>query len=446
MKNLLKCDIMELTKNTKNHTAKEVFTMVNYSTLNHNVKRGILNFSEKISQNLFRPKSKFISQMIYGILCAQSCHISKIARSLDEKISLKKTIDRLLRNLHELYEWDKISENYIRKIKLYVSDKTILIFDGSDIVKPSSPKMECISTVRDGSTGKYGEGYHTLGVAALTPERKMPISVYTRVYSASEPDFVSEDDEVLKALRIMSTHFKKSNIRAFDRGYDANVYFKYLLGNNELFVIRATKNRNVIYGDKTVNILALAKRFKGKYLLKFRKKSGIKADCKISITPIKLPCMSNEMLNLVVCNGFGKDPMMLITNMQSSDKRLGVVITKVYLLRWRIEEFYGFKKQQFGFEDFRVRSLRSIRNLDLLLTIAIGYIGMMSEKIDERQTVMELIHVSKRIRGTPRFVFYAIADGLFKVLARCKQGISDMLQRRKRSVQLDFWWNVGMEV
>jgi len=382
--------------------------------------------------------------MIYGILSSQSCHISKIARALDEKISLKKTIDRLLRNLHEFCDGEKLLENYIHNIKRYVSEKTILIVDGSDIVKPNSPKMEYIKTVRDGSTGAYGEGYHTIGVSALTPERKMPIGVYTRVYSASEPDFISADDEVLTALKFLSVHFKKSNIRAFDRGYDANVYFEYLLKHNELFVIRVNNNRNVLYKGEKINILDLAKRFKGKYSLKFRKKNGFGADCKISIVSIKLPCMPDEILNLVVCNGLGKEPLMLITNMQSNDNRLGVAVTKVYLLRWRIEEFYRFKKQQFGFEDFRVRSLKSIRNLDLLLTIAIGYIGILSEKADDRRLVMELIHVSRRIRGTPRFVFYAIAEGLFKVLARCGQGISGMLQKRKRSMQLDFWWNVGM--
>ena len=136
--------------------------------------------------------------------------------------------------------------------------------------------------------------------------------------------------------------------------------------------------------------------------------------------------------------------MLLITNMQSDDNRLGVVVTKVYLLRWRIEEFYAFKKQQFDFEDFRVRSLKSIRNLDLLLTIAIGYIGMMSEKVDERRLVMELIYVSKRIRAVKRFVLYAIADGMLYVLARCKRGISDLLFRPPRDMQLDFWWDVGL--
>ena len=59
-------------------------------------------------------------------------------------------------------------------------------------------------------------------------------------------------------------------------------------------------------------------------------------------------------------------------------------------MRWRIEEFYRFKKQQFGFENLRVRSLKSIRNLDLMLTVAVGYIGFISEKRDERIAVMQL--------------------------------------------------------
>jgi hypothetical protein len=44
-----------------------------------------------------------------------------------------------------------------------------------------------------------------------------------------------------------------------DRGYDANVYYKYFLKNNEPFIIRAKKNRNIIYKDKTINILKIAK-------------------------------------------------------------------------------------------------------------------------------------------------------------------------------------------
>lgn len=417
--------------------------MINYNTLGSNLKRGILKFSEKVCDGLSRPDFKFVSQVIYGMLSCQNCHLSKIGRVLEENISLKKTIDRLSRNLSQFSNGERLFDNYVRKVKSNISEKTILIVDDGDITKPCSTKLEGLGRVRDGSTGEIGIGYHTVAVTALTPKKKQPIGVYTRVYSASERDFVSADEETLKALNFLGKHFKKSNIRAFDRGYDANVYYEHLIDNNEKFIIRAKKNRNVIYKGESINILTLAKRFKGKYSLKFRKKNGMSADCKITIVPIKLHCRSNKDLNLVICYGFGQLPLMLITNLKSDDNRLAVAVAKVYLMRWKIEEFYGFKKQQFDFEDFRVRSLNSIRNLDLLLTIAIGYIGMMSEKAEERAITAEVIAISKRIYDIPKFTFYAIADGLFFILTKCKQGIADMLRKRPKSTQLSFFVDVG---
>ena len=131
--------------------------------------------------------------------------------------------------------------------------------------------------------------------------------------------------------------------------------------------------------------------------------------------------------------------MLLITNLKSDDKRLSVAVVKVYLMRWRIEEYYRFKKNQFKFEDLRVRSLNSIRNLDLILTIVVGYIGYISEKQEEKPYVLELIKISKRIYTIANFVFYAIADGLFVVLSKGKQGIGEMLKKKPKSTQLTFF-------
>ncbi|MDR1668431.1 MAG: hypothetical protein LBR76_00545, partial [Oscillospiraceae bacterium] len=128
--------------------------------------------------------SKFVSQMIYGMLCSQSCHLSKIGRTLAESISLKKTIDRLSRNMSEFCSGVRLFENYIKKIKGCLSQKSILIVDDSDVTKPFSAKMEGLGVVRDGSTGEYGIGYHTVGVTALTPGQKAPVGVYSRIYSA----------------------------------------------------------------------------------------------------------------------------------------------------------------------------------------------------------------------------------------------------------------------
>lgn len=153
-----------------------------------------------------------------------------------------------------------------------------------------------------------------------------------------------------------------------------------------------------------------------------------------------------EMLTQKFCYGIGEIPMMLITNLKSDDKRLAVAVTKVYLMRWRIEEYFRFKKQQFDFEDLRVRSLQSIRTLDLMLTVAIGYIGIISEKSEERMIIMQVIKESKRIYSIPKFVYYAIADGLFSVFAKCKQGIADMLKKKPKSMQICLFKDDGFGI
>ena len=57
------------------------------------------------------------------------------------------------------------------------------------------------------------------------------------------------------------------------------------------------------------------------------------------------------------------------------------------------------------------------------MTVAIGYIGMMSEKSEERASTMEVIGILKRIYGAPKFLFYAVADGLYTVFAKGNNAI-----------------------
>lgn len=191
-----------------------------------------------------------VFQMMYGMLEAQSTHLSNIASALKEKITLKKTIDRLSRNLNCFTDNDILIENHMDIVKKNTHDLSVLIVDHSDVSKPCSEMLDSLCQVRDGSTGKYTKGYHLLEIATLTKEEKMPVPVYSRIYSSSEQDFVSQDVEVLNGLRHLAKHFGKKGIRTMDRGYDANVCFKYYLKYNEKFIIRAKGNRNVNYKGK----------------------------------------------------------------------------------------------------------------------------------------------------------------------------------------------------
>ncbi len=409
--------------------------MTNYNVLGHNLKRGIFNFCGKLTKGYYRPIQKFVLDMIYGLLAGQSCYLAEIARKLNEKIALDKVVERLSRNLMNLDETDKMDENYFQEVKKHFDEETILIGDDSDISKDRSTKLEGLCKVRDGSTGEITTGYWFAGVSALTSGHKQPIPVYSRVYSSAEAGYTSNNAETLKSFAFLSSHFSKMNIRALDRSYDAGYVFDYFIPRGEAFIVRMN-DRIILHKGEKIHLVKLARRYKGKYLLKFETKDGEKRDCKISIVPVSLPDYPDVALNLIVCNGLGKEPLMLLTSLKSDDSRLCVTVTKVYLMRWRIEEYYKFKKQGFGYEKFLVRSLQSIRNLDMLLSFAIGYIGILSERVEDSIEVMIIIQASKRLYGLAKFTFYAISDGLLEIFSKLYSGVSSFFVRKPPSNQL----------
>ena len=100
-------------------------------------------------------------------------HLSEIARSLKETISLKKTIDRLSRNLSAFEEKEMVMGNYISLVrKQGDEDHAVIVIDNSDITKPCSRKMEAISDVLDGSTGEIKKGYFTVEAAVLSKGKR----------------------------------------------------------------------------------------------------------------------------------------------------------------------------------------------------------------------------------------------------------------------------------
>ena len=415
--------------------------MTNYTTLGHNLKRGIFKFSEKICTPFSKPIQKFIFQMIFGLLAGRKCFLTEIARKLNEKIPLCKTVERLSRNLMNFDGADELHENYVCEVKRHFDDTTVFLFDDSDIAKNKSKKLEGLCGIYDGSEGETSVGYWYAGVSALTCKNQQPIPVYSRVYSSLEDDYEGNNAETIKSLEFVSKHFPKSNIRAFDRAYDGGFVFDYLIANDEKFIVRM-KDRYVLHKGEKILLKQLARKYKGKYSLKFKSKNGKKINCKISVIPVSLLDYPDKIFNLVICNKGSNEPMMLLTNLESDDSRLCVTVVKVYLIRWRIEEYYKFKKQGFAFEKFLVRSLKSIRNLDTLLTIAIGYIGTLSEKINESIMVAEIIEASKRLYGLSKFTFYAIADGLTAIFGKLYSGIECFFNRPPDDGQLslDLTW------
>ena len=157
---------------------------------------------------------------------------------------------------------------------------------------------------------------------------------------------------------------------------------------------------------------------------------GEEKECSVSVIKVQITA-KKKWINLVLVYGLGETPMMLASNIPIKSKEDVIKIARCYLDRWRIEEYFKFKKQEYNFENFRVRTLKSINNLNKMLTYAIGLIALLSEKIGKREFVNKIIKESKSLKNKVYLWFYQLARGIYNILSKAKCGIRDWQNIRK---------------
>ena len=317
------------------------------------------------------------------------------------------------------------------KIKDKIDDNTVFCFDPGDLGKKNSKKLENLDLIKDGSTGEYINGYKMIEVAALTRREKLPIPVYSSLYSTKDEDFISENDECLTALKYIRNKFGNMGIYALDRGFDDEKYFKYFSNNDLSFVIRMTVKRNITVckSGKTRNIkkVAISKKCKTQY--SYKDKNGITRTAYAGYMKVKIPNIEDKEFYLVVIKSseFPNSPMMLLTNLKPENDEFTKIVNKVYIARWKIEEYFKFKKQQFKFEKLLVRTLNSIRTLNMFLSIVIGFIAIFSDNQKYAQYII-VFEAAKSLRTNDKIVlvYYAVERGINKIFNNDKNGIKKL--------------------
>lgn len=116
--------------------------MVNFTSKTYQMKREILNFSNKISRKLPKPDRKFIADMNYGILASNSCLLTDIVDQLHEPSKKINSVDRLSRHLSKGTPKDALN-TYLACLK-NGAPLTLIHIDGSNIVKPDGHKFESL--------------------------------------------------------------------------------------------------------------------------------------------------------------------------------------------------------------------------------------------------------------------------------------------------------------
>ena len=102
-------------------------------------------FCHHFADDFSRPVNKFTQQMIFGILKSGSVQLNSIGRALQEKISLKKVVQRLSNHLAKAGLWQQISTATLKTQVALLKKCRFVIVDPTDAVSPTS---------RNGTRGK----------------------------------------------------------------------------------------------------------------------------------------------------------------------------------------------------------------------------------------------------------------------------------------------------
>jgi len=389
--------------------------MNNDKTITERVQQQIIRFGKKVTKGLKKSRRRFVSQMIFGIQASRDIKLSNVCRSLNEEIKLIKTEQRLSRQISREDLTEHINKTLLIEGNRNVSKDTVLAWDLSDIQKPFAKKMDNLAKVWDGSEGQVGKGYWINSVIAANVDKEELVPLYNELYSQRAKDFGSENQQIFKALRIVNKQLKGKGIWTMDRGADRKEIVEELSSLEARFVIRARGDRIVKTKlGRWLSIREIAKRTKieTRYRISIDKE-GYKEDKEIRIGVRHNIEVEGQIMSIVVVRGFGRDPLMLMTNVQKDSKE----ILDIYLTRWKCEESFRFLKHEYHLEDVRVRSYIGLRNTVAIMQAVFYFLSVYLHRGLRVNILLEkILEKAKRFFEVPVFKHYAIADGIYRLL------------------------------
>ena len=371
---------------------------------------------------------KFYLDMIYGILKSKSIVLNDIAHSLNEDISLKKVNERLYTNLMRIPDINE-RHNLIRVGLSYMREtEKVFIIDDTDVMKPYGKAFEGIGNVRDasypGESTKYDYGYIVTTITGLTSKKKQPIPLYDHVHSPTELDYLSVNNITNIGIRRISEHLKPhEGMFVADRGYDDSKFMTLIDELGQYFLVRMRINRNLWFGNSKIKVFDKAKKFKGKVIVPitvYAKERYIKANA----FKCRIGGFQKDIYVVISYIDNNDEPMILVTNKPLLTKDDIIQMVYRYSSRWRIEEYFRFKKVELGFENFRVKTLDSINNLTFALDLVIMLLSII---IDEEANYLyyEIRKYEKSIKENVSIEFYRILSGITTVLGTNKKGVKN---------------------
>lgn len=391
----------------------------------HKVKKQLKRYLDKTLPPMGKVAQKAIYDLSFGILKSGDVKVTNIARALDEPCDLKHTVKRLNDRLG--------TDNYVATVESAVADQypkafddnTVVAIDTTDTTKRYARKMENLSKVRDGDTGKIGLGYNHIVITANQLNQANPTVLANQIFSKKATPDRTINDDCLGIIEQIDAIYGRKGTRTHDRYFDNKRYFRYYHKNGQLHVIRVKDNRKLlkVVGGRVlpgkVPILDLANICRTPHNMqvsywengKWHHKKTVRIGCR----KVFLPCV-NAIVTMVVIKGFGRIPMMLLTNIDVTNNNPALLekIAGIYRGRWQCEEWIRFVKGEYNIEDIRSLKYHVLKNILAIVLLVNSFItkhlGYAKKLVHLKDT---LIKKAKPVfKKNAKFIFYRVSSGI----------------------------------
>lgn len=152
--------------------------------------------SEQLGSDLGLVGFKFVRNMLVGINRTRSVNLTDIAKGLGENIRLHATHKRLSRNLDNPALAASLSNRLLRLGAADVTDDTRLIVHQYELNKKYARKVEFLPEPGPDSTS----GFKVCEILASDPNSETYTPLLAKVWSERIPGYVSDAEEIRKAL------------------------------------------------------------------------------------------------------------------------------------------------------------------------------------------------------------------------------------------------------
>lgn len=376
-----------------NIPAAEILDKLPISKLENTIEEFVSPVTEMLPDKRLK---RVVALSMRGILGGQTPVVAAIAQSTSR---LESDSWPAAKRIYRFLENERFSHRTLRKglyrqgqrmVEREQPNYLVVAIDPVNFEKPYTQKLEGVSTVHKSTppdlsgNARLARGYPA--ITATVVNTKVPVTTYANWFSYQTEDFLSENREIYRALRMTHWLFPDHLVRyVCDAGLDDRKVFAWAERFKGQFVIRASHLERIVevyntrldrWETEKLQDLVETVPLEATFQVAFTHAGRIRiATVQMGWLKIRLPDTHQILWALVAEDSLEDRTLVLLTNVSLDSIQQVKQIYDDWRLRTRIEHGYRFDQEQgLDIEDMRVRSLERMRRLFILVLLTAQFV------------------------------------------------------------------------